>query len=136
MKKYLKKNPVDLHLVGIRKSEGGLRSTAHKSCFDSNLVGFDNYRPLFWYTDSDKLEYENARSVSHSKCYTSYGLKRTGCAGCPFGRKFEYELEIIKNYEPKLYKAVNNIFKDSYEYTRKYKKFYEKMENKYSEEKE
>ena len=52
-------------------------------------------------------------------------MDRTGCAGCPFGRDFEKELEIIKKYEPQLYKAVTNIFGDSYEYTRKYRKFKE-----------
>ena len=55
--------------------------------------------------------------------YEEYALRRTGCAGCPFGRNFEYELEVIGKYEPKLLKAVNNIFGDSYEYTRRYKEF-------------
>lgn len=68
--------------------------------------------------------------MGQSKCYTEYGLKRTGCAGCPFGRDFEYELEVIQKYEPKLYKAVNNIFGDSYEYTRKYREFVKKMNKK------
>lgn len=86
---------------------------------------------MFWYKDSDKSEYEEKCGVTHSKCYTEYGLKRTGCAGCPFGREFEQELEIIKKYEPKLFKAVNNIFGDSYKYTRKYKKFCEEMNEKY-----
>lgn len=119
--------PIDLQIVGIRKAEGGARSTAYKSCFDENDSGCDNYRPLFWYKDSDKIDYENAYGIEHSKCYTEYGLKRTGCAGCPFGRDFEYELEVIQKYEPKLYKAVNNIFGDSYEYTRKYREFVKKM---------
>ena len=64
-------------------------------------------------------------NISNSKCYTEYGLKRTGCVGCPYGRDYKHELEVIKEYEPKLYKAVTNIFKDSYEYTRKYKEFCE-----------
>ena len=64
------------------------------------------------------------------KCYTEYGLKRTGCCGCPYGRDFEDELKIIQEYEPKLYKAVKNIFKDSYKYTRKYMEFRKTMENK------
>lgn len=131
MKKYLKENPTDLHMVGVRKAEGGARATAYKSCFDQNADGYDNYRPLFWYTDQDELEYENARNITHSKCYTEYGLKRTGCAGCPFGKDFEMELEIIEQNEPKLFKAVNKIFGDSYEYTRKYKKFCEEMDVKY-----
>lgn len=124
------KIPFDLNIVGVRKAEGGARATAYKSCFDENDSGCDNYRPLFWYKDSDKIDYENSYDIEHSKCYTEYGLKRTGCAGCPFGRDFEYELEVIQKYEPKLYKAVNNIFGDSYEYTRKYREFVKNMNKK------
>lgn len=81
------------------------------------------YRPIFWLKQEDKEEYERHFNVQHSDCYTKYGLKRTGCAGCPFGKNFEYELEIMKKYEPKLYKAALHIFGASYEYTRAYKKF-------------
>lgn len=95
----------------------------HKSCFSEGDGGCDNYRPLFWYKDSDKIDYENAYNVEHSDCYVVYALPRTGCAGCPFGRNFENELKVIQKYEPKLYTAVNNIFGDSYEYTRKYREF-------------
>ena len=129
--KYLKENPTDLHLVGVRKAEGGVRTTNYKSCFDQNVGEPDNYRPLFWFKDSDKLDYEKQRNVIHSKCYTEYGLKRTGCAGCPFGRNFEQELKIMEEYEPKLFKVVNNIFGDSYEYTRKYKEFCDVMDSIY-----
>lgn len=120
----------DLQIIGIRKAEGGARSTAYKSCFDETDTGCDNYRPLFWYKDSDKIDYEGAYFVEHSNCYTEYGLKRTGCAGCPFGRDFEYELEVIRKYEPKLFKAVNNIFGESYEYTRRYREFCKQMKEK------
>lgn len=118
----------DLQIVGIRKAEGGARSTAYKSCFDETETGCDNYRPLFWYKDSDKQDYDEYYEVIHSKCYTEYGLKRTGCAGCPYCRDFEFELQVIEKYEPKLFKAVNNIFGDSYEYTRKYREFCKKKE--------
>lgn len=124
----------DLNIVGIRKAEGGARSAAYKSCFDENgkskCETYDNYRPLFWYKNSDKEDYENHYGIVHSKCYTKYGLERTGCAGCPFGRDFEYELEVIEKYEPKLFVAVNNIFCDSYEYTRKYREFCKMMNEK------
>lgn len=56
--------------------------------------------------------------------------KRTGCAGCPFGKDFENELKIIEEYEPKLYKAVNNIFGESYEYTRKFLEFRKELSQK------
>ena len=121
----VKKEKYDLNVCGVRKSEGGVRATAYKNCFSDNSVKgkADEYRPLFWYKDDDKKDYENFYNIEHSKCYTEYGLKRTGCAGCPFGNNFEYELEVIEKYEPKLFKAVNNIFKNSYEYTRAYRKF-------------
>ena len=118
--KDLLKQGYDLNISGIRKSEGRVRSTAYKSCFDTQY-NYDNYRPIFWFTDNDKLEYRKLFNVNNSKCYTVYGLKRTGCVGCPFGKNYKEELEIIKKYEPKLYKAVTNLFKDSYEYINNYK---------------
>lgn len=124
----IKENNYDLNIYGVRKAEGGARATAYKSCFDTNIGECDEYRPIFWYSDSDKADYEEACGISHSKCYTEYGLKRTGCCGCPFGRKFEEELAIVEKHEPKLFKAINNIFKDSYDYTRRYKEFANKME--------
>jgi 3'-phosphoadenosine 5'-phosphosulfate sulfotransferase (PAPS reductase)/FAD synthetase len=127
MHKLIKDMNCDLHIMGVRKAEGGVRSTAYKSCFSESDDGCDHYRPLFWYKNSDKDCYDAAYAIEHSRCYTEYGLERTGCAGCPFGRNFEYELEIIEKYEPKLYKAVNNIFGNSYEYTRKYKQFCKEM---------
>ena len=133
--KLIKNEKYDLNIVGIRKSEGGARSIAYKNCFDDNNGGCDNYRPLFWYNNKDKREYEDVYDVTHSKCYTEYGLKRTGCCGCPYGRDYQTELEIIQKYEPKLYKAVINIFGDAYEYTRQYREFRDKKNKELLEEK-
>ena len=36
----------------------------------------------------------------------------------------------MEQYEPKLAKAAKNIFKDSYEYTRRYRQFVEEMKRK------
>lgn len=122
---FIKENEFDLNCYGVRKSEGGARSSAYKNCFTNNAEKgtVDEYRPIYWYKEDTKRTYEEHFNIQHSKCYTEYGLKRTGCAGCPYGKDFEEELRIIEKYEPKLFKAVNNIFKDSYEYTRKYNEF-------------
>lgn len=125
-----KQDQSDLVIIGVRKAEGGIRAMSYKSCFSdrtSNSIAM--FRPLFWVTNADKKEYEQDCNIVHSECYTVYGLKRTGCAGCPFGRDFEKELEIIQKYEPQLYKAVTNIFGNSYEYTRKFRKFREDYKN-------
>lgn len=137
--KYAKKDVIhkciaegkyDLNIYGVRKAEGGARATAYGNCFTENIGECDEYRPLFWYANQDKKDYEDAYGIVHSKCYSEYGLKRTGCAGCPFGKDFEMELETIQKHEPKLYKAVNNIFGDSYSYTRQYRNFIKSMETK------
>lgn len=130
---YSKKKPLNkiisdgdyvLSITGIRKSEGGVRSSAFKNCFTpSNDNNLSYYRPIFFYKNSDKSEYDRFYHVEHSECYSSYGLSRTGCAGCPFGGDLIEELGIIEKYEPKLYKWVMSVYKDSYEYTLKYRSF-------------
>lgn len=121
-KKFAKDINCDAVFLGLRQAEGGIRSTVFKNCFTPG-EDHDNYRPIFFYTDEDKEKYEECFGVTHSRCYTEYGLTRTGCAGCPFGSRFETELEVIEKYEPKLFKAINNIFGKSYEYTRRYREF-------------
>lgn len=132
VKKFMEENDFDLNCYGVRKTEGGQRSSAYKNCFSDNTekAKIDEYRPIFWYKDDTKVEYENFFNVYHSKCYSEYGLKRTGCSCCPYGRDFEQELEIVKEHEPNLYIAVNNIFGKSYEYTRKYREFVKNTYNK------
>lgn len=127
-KQFQENSDADLSVQGVRKSEGGARSTAIKSCFSQNMGAVDTYRPIFWFSQSDKEAYCEAYGVTHSRCYTEYGLPRTGCACCPFGSNFENELKAAEQYEPKLYKAALKVFGDSYEYTRAYRKFKEEKD--------
>lgn len=123
IKNYSKKNGIMLNVIGIRKSEGGVRSYI-KNCYNITGKGKqDTYFPLFWWNDDVKEYYRNKHDIVYSECYSVYGVERTGCAGCPYGRTPENELAILKEYEPGLYKGVTNIFKDSYEWTKKYREF-------------
>lgn len=125
---YISNNDFDLSCVGVRKAEGGARSTAYKNCYTPSDYGqVAQYRPLFWFDNQSKQCYKECHGVTYSDCYEVWGMKRTGCAACPFGQKFEFELECIQKYEPKLYNAVNKIFGASYEYTRKYREFQKLM---------
>lgn len=133
--KFIKENYIDLMITGVRKAEGGIRSAQYKTCFTPSDVplGTDFYRPLFWYKDADEREYEEKFKIQHSECYTVWGMKRTGCVGCPFNKNLFDDLETIKIHEPKIYNAAIHIFKDSYEYTRMYREYIQKRK---SEEKE
>lgn len=115
-----------LGVVGIRRAEGGVRSLSLQSCFSEGTDRrIAQFRPIFYFSDADKQEYKEFCGVTYSDCYEVWGFKRTGCACCPFGSKFEDELEVVKQYEPKLYAAACKIFGPSYEYTRAYRKFKE-----------
>lgn len=124
--KFCKTNDVGLNITGVRRAENGIRSQTYKSCFtkgwESNKA-YDEWRPLWWFSDEDKKAYEEKCGIVHSDCYTKYGLTRTGCAGCPFGSGWEEELKCIQQYEPKFYNAAISLFGESYEYSRKYREF-------------
>lgn len=111
-----KKYDSELSVQGVRKYEGGARNVLNNCWNDKKGV----YYPLLWFKDSDKKIVEKTLNVKHSKCYSEYGLKRTGCVGCPFGQQYENELEIVKRYEHKLYNACIGVFGMSYEYTKKF----------------
>lgn len=130
-KQLNKKYNADLSIIGVRRAEGGIRATVYKNCYTPNTGDVDSYRPIFWFTNDDKKAYEEAFNIIHSDCYKKYGFVRTGCCCCPYGGKnLEEELKVTELVEPKLYKAVCNVFKDSYKYTKQYREFYAEMERK------
>ena len=130
-KQYIEAHDIDCVITGIRRSEGGARSIAYKTCFDAVADGCDRYRPIFWYTNADEKFYIDLFGVVNSDCYTLWGMNRTGCVGCPYNKNLSTELALIEEHEPQMLTAVNNVFKDSYEYTRMYRAFCEEMDNKY-----
>lgn len=129
VRKFMEAGDFDLNCTGVRKAEGGARATVYSTCYTKAMSGPDQYRPLFWFTDADKVEYDQHYGVTHSDCYKVWGMTRTGCAGCPFGKDFEKELQLAQTYEPKFYKAMVKVFGASYDYTRRFLEFRERMKN-------
>jgi 3'-phosphoadenosine 5'-phosphosulfate sulfotransferase (PAPS reductase)/FAD synthetase len=127
-KSFDKEYAPDLVIIGMRRAEGGRRAGVIKTCFSpASGSAPDNYRPIWYLTDEDKAAYKAWRGIRYSDCYEVYGLKRTGCAGCPCNSKAEQELALVRPFEPGLVKAAKNIFGASYEYRRRYALF--KSEN-------
>ena len=112
----------DLECIGIRKMEGGARAGISQ-CFTRHEDRADTYRPLLWYKVPDLEDYRRIFGIRRSDCYEVWGFKRTGCVGCPFGRKVLDELAIAERYEPRLARAARKVFADSYEYTRQFREF-------------
>lgn len=131
---YCKKQPAhriqkgcDMVITGERKAEGGFRAIAFKKgapmCFTETSSGQYRFRPLYYVTNADKAWYKDYYGVRYSDAYEVYGLKRTGCCGCPISYKAADDLELIRPYEPNVVKAAWNIFGKSYEYRAKYNKY-------------
>lgn len=122
-KTYAKDNGVDLFVLGMRRSEGGVRSIAYQSCYQKHGSGHKNYAqyfPLFFW-DADMMQwYKDKFDVHHSKAYSVYGLSRTGCAACPFASGFDSELAVLAVHEPKKHKYISATFAPSHDYRRRY----------------
>ena len=119
---FRRKYDIDVQFIGVRRAEGGVRAMT-KDCFTHNLRNGNLFRPLFWFTDDDKRFYERTFGITHSDCYSIYGLKRTGCVGCPFNRNILSEIDAVKSHEQGLVKAAQALFGLAYDYSRLYKTF-------------
>lgn len=111
---YINKYSIDLNVTGERKAEGGQRSSQHKSCFEQQKR-IDKYMPLWWWSDDTKAAFKEAEGIRYSDCYEVYGMKRTGCCGCPFSLTIADDLQAMYQFEPRLYKACMKVFGQSYE---------------------
>lgn len=132
--KYIKKNDIQCQTIGIRRAEGGIRKYAYKSCYtEKTRKNYAEYRPLFWYTNDDEQWYKETYGIVNSDCYEVYGLKRTGCVGCPYSRRFNFEMMWLEQYEPNVVKACRNVFKESYEYTLEFRRFQKRKEREKNE---
>lgn len=129
-KRIIKTYDCDLMISGVRKAEGGVRAKTFRTCYTSGSDKADTYRPVFWFHNEDKRTYKSAFNIRYSDCYEVWGFTRTGCVGCPYDIHCIEHNKIIEKYEPNMYNAVNNIFKESYEYTRQYKQFVREMNDK------
>lgn len=114
----------EMIITGERRDEGGMRSVPRKDnttmCFTETSGGQYRLRPLFYVSDADKEWYKEYYHIRYSDAYEVYGLKRTGCCGCPISYRAVEDLEMIGKYEPGLAKACWNVFGKSYEYRAKY----------------
>lgn len=121
----------DMVITGERKAEGGVRTaTGHSAgCFMQSRNKW-RLRPLFYVSDKDKAWYKEYYKLRYSDAYEVYGMKRTGCCGCPISYRATRDLELIRPFEPHLVEAAWNVFGDSYRYRAKYNEFKQEMREK------
>lgn len=122
MKKYpfedfAKENNMNGYITGVRVAEGGIRALKYTKCTNiKKVAGKDMVQsmPIYDWTDSLCDEFVEKYNVQLSDVYTVYGMKRSGCVGCPYSPNIAKELEVAFEYEPLRYKACMTWLKDVY----------------------
>lgn len=123
----------DMIITGERRDEGGMRSVPKSADMNGTMCFYEQsdskfrFRPLYYVSDKDKAWYKERWNIRYSDAYEVYGLKRTGCCGCPISARAVEDLERIRPYEPNVVKAAWAIFGDSYRYRQAYNAFKERM---------
>jgi 3'-phosphoadenosine 5'-phosphosulfate sulfotransferase (PAPS reductase)/FAD synthetase len=113
--KWAKDNKRPIKITGMRKEEGGLR-TSHNACtiFDEGqLIKFHPLQPL----NEDFINwYIKERNIKLCELYyPPYNFKRTGCKGCPFSLDLQKQLDIMSVYLPEERRQCEAIWKPVYE---------------------
>lgn len=96
-------------ILGVRRSEGILRNAKYNSCFTKQ----GKFTPLHDLSDELMEQIYKEYKIPIPKIYNY--LKRTGCAGCPYGSwkgETQIELDLLNDNKRKF---VCKYFKESYE---------------------
>ena len=113
--KWAKENKRPIKITGMRKEEGGLR-TSHNSCtvFDEGkLLKFHPLQPI---TDDFISWYIAERKIELCELYyPPFNFKRTGCKGCPFSLDLQEQLDLMSVLLPAEKKQCEIIWKPVYE---------------------
>jgi 3'-phosphoadenosine 5'-phosphosulfate sulfotransferase (PAPS reductase)/FAD synthetase len=101
------------NIAGLRKDEGGRRSTGRNKeydfCVKNSKVLF---KPIFDISNSELTEIERALKIQRLNIYNY--LDRTGCVMCGFGTKKQIaeKINYLRWYEPARAKFYMNYFKE------------------------
>lgn len=94
-------------ILGVRGGESVLRKSQYTSCFTKDK----KFTPIHDLTDELLEKIINKYNIEVPKVYKH--INRTGCMGCPYGKKnTEKELSLINENQKKF---VCKYFKESYE---------------------
>lgn len=93
-------------IIGVRQSESKTRKAKYETCLQKN----GNFTPIYDFSDALIEGIYEAYGLEIPKCYTY--VKRTGCAGCPYGHNCESEMALLPELQRK---SAVTYFKESYD---------------------
>ncbi len=104
-KDYVKESNKTITITGMRKSEGGQRTSMTCTVFVGG--GLAKFHPLAIVSDSWMDWFIKKYNIRLSDLYSfPYNFERTGCVGCPFNINIKKELDILREKLPNEYKRA------------------------------
>ena len=114
-KKWAKENKKSITITGMRREEGGQRTTLGCILTDKNgkVVKF---HPLAVVSDEWEDWLIEKEKIALCPLYLHpYNFKRTGCAGCPFNLHLQEQLETMSMFLPAERRRCEIIWKKVYD---------------------
>jgi 3'-phosphoadenosine 5'-phosphosulfate sulfotransferase (PAPS reductase)/FAD synthetase len=114
-KKWAKENKKSITITGMRREEGGQRTTLGCILTDKNgkVVKF---HPLAVVSDEWEDWLIEKEKITLCPLYLHpYNFKRTGCAGCPFNLHLQEQLETMSMFLPAERRRCEIIWKKVYD---------------------
>lgn len=113
--RWSKTNHKTINLTGVRKEEGGARSTL-KGCIFVNKKGNIKFHPLFPVTEEWEDWYIKKNNIKLCKLYyPPFNFTRTGCKGCPNSKNLQKDLDTMQELLPNERKQCEYIWKPIYD---------------------
>lgn len=111
---WQKENHRQIAIIGIMKSEGGIR--AKGKCLAFNNKKLKAFQPLIPVTKEWEDWFIDEYNIKICDIYKPpYNFDRTGCKGCPFNIHIQRELDILEKYFPNERKQCELIWKPVYD---------------------
>lgn len=113
--KWQIQNKKSISLTGMRKNEGGERTSIN--CIITDKQGnLTKFHPLAPITDNFENWFIDKYKIKLCKLYYEpFNFKRTGCKGCPFALDLQNQLDTMEQYLPNEKKQCEIIWKPIYD---------------------
>lgn len=116
--KWSKENKKSILLTGMRKEEGGQRTSIN--CIATKNNKLVKFHPLLVVNEEWENWFISEYNIKLCKLYyPPYNFVRTGCKGCPFALTLQDQLDIMEIYLPKEKEQCERIWQPVYEEYRK-----------------
>lgn len=125
--KYATKNKFDIVLTDSMDIKGSMKSKRGNKFIKANYINkkYDQYMPLFNFSEKDIMEYKNLYDLKFSDSYEVYHNTGGICIGCPYGGLdgINADMRMTERFAQGTGMRAKKVFENSYKYTKEYTEY-------------